>query len=155
MLPGVKFIECSHELVIPLPSEALTNFDGVADLIKHVEYKRLVLDLFLQNFGRKSIVPLRRVVGDILKAPQAEEFGVEADVSHSCHELLYTRHLGSVPVRMEVRLIMQLRITELLLLNLGHNWSFRSHLVKLLEHLVADLSLFLIERLDGVFDLLH
>ena len=38
VLPGVELVKCSHELVIPLPSEALTDLDGVVNLVKHVEY---------------------------------------------------------------------------------------------------------------------
>ena len=141
--------------MIPLPSEALTDLDGVVNLVKHVEYQWLILDLFLQYFGRKGIVPLRRFIGDILKASQTEEIRVKADVSHSCHELLYTRHFGIITVSMEVCLVVQHRVAELLLLDLGHNWSFSGHLVKLLEHLVTYFSLLLVERLHSVFDLLH
>ena len=101
------------------------------------------------------IVPLGRLVCDLLKSSKTEELGVEAYVCHASTTLL-RRYAGVAALNcMEIGLIMRRGVIELIALDPDRDGSFCPLLVKFLEESMRNIALLLVESLHRRLNLLN
>ena len=64
-----------HELSIVVLGEDLTDFNDMLDLVKHVQNKRFVLELFLEDLRGQLVVP-STLEGNLFELSEAIELSV-------------------------------------------------------------------------------